>query len=256
MTNNKLVINNVSCFYDNGKFKAIEDISFSVSAGTISVIIGPSGSGKSTLLRAIAGIEKPSLGNVILNGEELSPKTKKIGFVPQNYGLFPWCTVEENILLGIKIKSKIKNKIDDEIILKMNNLMDSLGILEFSKRYPKELSGGQQQRVSLARAFLLNADVLLMDEPFSALDAITREETQDIFVSLWEKHKLLTVLVTHDVNEALYLGNNIIVMSKNGHILKILDNPFFGNREQTEDKNFMEMQKKTRKLIEQAGTII
>lgn len=252
MTNNGLFVDNISLSYDNGKVKAIKDISFEVSAGTVLVIIGPSGSGKSTLLRAIAGIEKVSVGNIFLNGENLSPKTKKIGFVPQNYGLFPWCTVEENILLGVRIK----NKINDKIIIKMNNFMENLGILEFAKRYPRELSGGQQQRVSLARAFLLDADALLMDEPFSALDAITREETQDIFLSLWEKHKLLTILVTHDVQEALYLGKKIIVLSKNGRILKELNNPFFGNREQIYDQNFAEMRKKIRELIQEAGTNI
>jgi len=245
-------LDNVSCVYDGGKVKVIENISFSVSSGTVLVIIGPSGSGKSTLLKTIAGIEKASLGKIFLNGEILSQKDKKIGFVPQNYGLFPWCTVEENILLGVKIK----NKINEKVILKMNNLMENLGILEFKNRYPKELSGGQQQRVSLARAFLLEADALLMDEPFSALDAITREETQNIFLNLWEKQKLLTILVTHDVEEALYLGKNIIVLSKNGRILENLQNPFFGNREQIYDKDFIEMRKKIRELIQKAGKYI
>ena len=245
-------MDNVSCVYDGGKVKVIENISFSVSSGTVLVIIGPSGSGKSTLLKTIAGIEKASFGKIFLNGEILSQKDKKIGFVPQNYGLFPWCTVEENILLGVKIK----NKINEKVILKMNNLMENLGILEFKNRYPKELSGGQQQRVSLARAFLLEADALLMDEPFSALDAITREETQNIFLNLWEKQKLLTILVTHDVEEALYLGKNIIVLSKNGRILENLQNPFFGNREQIYDKDFIEMRKKIRELIQKAGTDI
>lgn len=245
-------MDNVSCVYDGGKVKVIENISFSVSSGTVLVIIGPSGSGKSTLLKTIAGIEKASFGKIFLNGEILSQKDKKIGFVPQNYGLFPWCTVEENILLGVKIK----NKINEKVIIKMNNLMENLGILEFKNRYPKELSGGQQQRVSLARAFLLEADALLMDEPFSALDAITREETQNIFLNLWEKQKLLTILVTHDVEEALYLGKNIIVLSKNGRILENLQNPFFGNREQIYDKDFIEMRKKIRELIQKAGTDI
>ena len=245
-------MDNVSCVYDGGKVKVIENISFSVSSGTVLVIIGPSGSGKSTLLKTIAGIEKASFGKIFLNGEILSQKDKKIGFVPQNYGLFPWCTVEENILLGVKIK----NKINEKVILKMNNLMENLGILQFKNRYPKELSGGQQQRVSLARAFLLEADALLMDEPFSALDAITREETQNIFLNLWEKQKLLTILVTHDVEEALYLGKNIIVLSKNGRILENLQNPFFGNREQIYDKDFIEMRKKIRELIQKAGKYI
>lgn len=252
MTNKGIFLDNVSCVYDGGKVKVIENISFGVLSGTVSVIIGPSGSGKSTLLKTIAGIEKASVGSIYLDGEILSPKTKKIGFVPQNYGLFPWRTVEENILLGVKIK----NKINDKVILKMNELMGNLGILEFKKRYPKELSGGQQQRVSLARAFLLGADALLMDEPFSALDAITREETQNIFLNLWEKQKLLTILVTHDVEEALYLGKNIIVLSKNGRILENLNNPFFGNREQIYNKNFVEMRKKIRELIQRAGTDI
>lgn len=251
MTNN-LIVKNVSLSYDNGKVSAIENVSFSVSADTVCVIIGPSGSGKSTLLRTIAGIEKNFDGNIFLGEEKLSPKTKKIGFVPQNYGLYPWLTVKENILIGVKIKEKI----DDNIISKMNNIMESLGIFDFRHRFPRELSGGQQQRVSLARAFLLDADLLLMDESFSALDAITREETQNIFLSLWEKHKLITVLVTHDVEEALYLGKTIIVLSKKGRIWEILNNPFFGNREEIHNKNFIDMRAKIREHIQKAGADI
>lgn len=252
MKNNSLVIQDVSLSYDNGKILAIENISFSVSADTVCVIIGPSGSGKSTLLRTIAGIEKNFDGNIFLGREKLSPKNKKIGFVPQNYGLYPWRTVEENILIGVKIKSEI----NDDIILKMNSIMESLGIFDFRHRFPGELSGGQQQRVSLARAFLLNADLLLMDEPFSALDAITREETQNIFLSLWKKNKLITILVTHDVDEALYLGKTIIVLSKKGRIWEILNNPFFGNREEIYNKNFIDMRARIREHIQKAGADI
>lgn len=251
MTNNGLFIDRVSVSYDNGKTIAIDNVSLKIPNGVALCIIGPSGSGKSTLLRSVAGIEKIFSGNIYLNGEKLSPKNQKIGFVPQNYGLFPWASVEENILLGVKIKREVLN---ESKMRKLDALMESLGILEFRKRFPKELSGGEQQRVSLARAFLLSADVLLMDEPFSALDAITREESQDVFLKLWEKHKITTLFVTHDVEEALYLGEKIVILSNNGHILKELENPFFGSRKYKTQEDFFSLRTKIRELIQKAGT--
>ena len=167
-------------------------------------MIGPSGCGKSTLLNVLAGLQKNYQGLVQINGANPSPKKQTIGFIPQNYGLLPWLTVKENILLGLKIKKEAKQGLPQ-------NLVDNLGLSNLLNRYPNNLSGGQQQRVSLARAFALKADLLLMDEPFSALDAITREEMQDVFIDLWQKQKVSTILVTHYVEEALYLGQKIIV---------------------------------------------
>ena len=189
-------------FVQYGKQNILENISLNLPTGAVCAVIGPSGCGKSTLLNVLAGLNRSYSGNVLIDGGAPSPKTQTIGFIPQNYGLLPWLKVRENIMLGLKIKRKGRAKLPQELIA-------SLGLDKLLERYPKELSGGQQQRVSLARAFALNADLLLMDEPFSALDAITREEMQDVFINLWQKQKVTTVLVTHYVEEALYLGQKI-----------------------------------------------
>lgn len=250
MTSDGIFVDRVTLSYDGGQVTPVKNISLAIPEGTVLAMIGPSGSGKSTLLRGIAGIEKPAKGDIFLNGEKISPKKQKIGFVPQNYGLLPWKSVEENILIGVRIKDSLNG----DVLSKMNELMENLGILEFRHRFPKEISGGQQQRVSLARAFLLNADALLMDEPFSALDAITREETQDVFLSLWKKQKITTLFVTHDVEEALYLGQRIVVLSNEGKILREIDNPFFGSREGKLQEEFFKMRSKIRELIQKAGS--
>jgi NitT/TauT family transport system ATP-binding protein len=220
-------LKDVSVVYqsDDAQCTALKDISLTIPLGSTCAIIGPSGSGKSTVLKVIAGIIKDFSGEVLIGGEKASAKTQCIGFMPQNYGLLPWKTVEENIFLGAKIKRR-QTKIDKS---KLRSIMHQLGIDGLEKRYPKELSGGQQQRVSLARIFLLKPDVLLMDEPFSALDAITREEIQDIFLKIRQKHNMTTVLVTHYVEEAVYLGEKIVIMAANaGKINCVIDNPLFG----------------------------
>ncbi len=243
-------IQHLSVGYDEGRFKALLDISLTVPDGTACAVIGPSGCGKSTLLRVIAGLQKPTKGTVLIGGERVNPKKQKIGFVPQNYGLLPWRTVEENILLGCRIRREV----EEDTMERMQLMMGQLGIRGLGDRYPKELSGGQQQRVSLARSFLLRTDVLLMDEPFSALDAITREDMQEVFLELWQKHAVTTMLVTHYVEEALYLGQKIVLMSSYpGRIYKILDNPLFGSSEKRRQPEFFAMGQTIRDLIKEMG---
>ena len=223
-------INNLSVFYDSKKeiVKALGPISFEVNSEEICAIIGPSGCGKTTLLNVLAGIVKKYEGEIFLNDEKLNPHIHNIGYIPQNFGLLPWKTVEENCLLPLKIK---KEKIDNEVIKNMNSMMDRLNITNLKKRYPKELSGGQKQRISIVRSFLMNQDLLLMDEPFSALDAIIREEAQELFLDIWNERKRNIFFVTHSIDEALYMGKKIIVMSNTpGHIIEIIDNKLFNNK--------------------------
>ena len=239
---------NLTVRYMSGQenYTALKDISLSIPDGEICVIIGPSGCGKSTLLQVTAGILKQYEGQVSLDGQPICPTKQKIGFMPQNYGLLPWKTVEENVQLGIKIKKSAK-KIRSEQI---NDMLQQLGLQGLEKRYPGELSGGQQQRVGLARTFLLRPDVLLMDEPFSALDAITREEMQDVFFKLWKKYEVTTILVTHYVEEALYLGQKIVILSANpGRISEIIDNPLFGSSDIRCQPEFFQMGRELRDLI-------
>lgn len=238
-------IENLFVQYD--KQNILENISLELETGSVCAVIGPSGCGKSTLLNVLAGLNRNYTGNVLINKAVPSPKKQTIGFIPQNYGLLPWLKVKDNIMLGLTIKHKSRAKLPQ-------NLITSLRLDKLLERYPKELSGGQQQRVSLARAFALNADLLLMDEPFSALDAITREEMQDVFINLWQKQNVTTVLVTHYVEEALYLGQKIVVMTNSpGKIYKTIDNPLFADRNFRERIQFAQLSRQLRIYLAKAG---
>lgn len=204
------------------KIKALDNLSINIDEGDICTIIGPSGCGKSTLLHVLSGIHKSYEGTVLIHGNKVDSKTNRIGLVLQNYGLLPWKNVEDNVSLALKIKGGS----DEEY---KNYIIDKLGLRSMIRRYPKELSGGQKQRVAIARAFVLKPELLLMDEPFSALDAITREEMQELFLRLWKENKVTTVFITHSVDEALYLGRKIIVLSPSpGKVVKIIENKVFG----------------------------
>lgn len=243
-------IKDLSVVYQSSQetYTALKDIQLSIPMGGTCAIIGPSGSGKSTLLKVMAGIITNFTGTVEIDGDAVAPVRQKIGFIPQNYGLLPWKNVYQNICLGLKIKNK-QVKIDKNSV---DFIMKQLGIDSLGQRYPGELSGGQQQRVSLARAFLLKPDLLLMDEPFSALDAITREEIQDLFLEVWKKHAVSTVLVTHYVEEAVYLGQKIVILSTEpGRISKIIDNPLFGEADIRNKREFFELSLQLRNFIKE-----
>lgn len=221
---------------DKKCMQVLHDINMHVEKGGICSVIGPSGCGKSTLLKIIAGLLHDYDGTAMIDGVSVDPKRQRVGFMPQNYGLLPWKTVRENVELGGRIRHERVRENETA------SMMQRLGIDAFSERYPKELSGGQQQRVGLARAFLLRPDVLLMDEPFSALDAITREEMQEVFLSLWHEQHVTTVLVTHYVEEALYLGQRIVILADApGRIAEVLDNPLFGCIDQRNKVEFFRM---------------
>lgn len=242
-------IKDLSVFYESKKekVKALGPISINIEDEDICVIIGPSGCGKTTLLNTLAGIIKNYEGEVLLDNKELNPHSHNIGFIPQNFGLLPWKTVEENCLLPFKIK---KIKIDEEIINKMDFMLKRLSISDFKKRYPSELSGGQKQRVSIVRSFLNNPDMLLMDEAFSALDAIIREEAQELFLEIWNENKRNTFFVTHSIDEAIYMGKKIIIMSNTpGEIIKVIDNKLFNNKDYKKSENYSNMFTQIKNLI-------
>ncbi len=230
-----------------GKVNILNEINLNLKNAEIAALIGPSGCGKSTLLNILAGLNKNYTGEVSINGQKPNPKKQIIGFIPQNYGLLPWLKVKENIMLGLEIKKKNTADLPAKLI-------DNLGLSNLLDRYPKELSGGQRQRVSLARTFALKTDLLLMDEPFSALDAITREEIQDVFINLWQEQKVTSVFVTHYVEEALYLGKKIIVMTNiPSGIYKIIDNPLFADKNFREKTEFTSLSKMLRDYLKKAG---
>lgn len=227
-----LLLKNVSINYKKKKeiINVINNLSLQIEQGESVVILGASGCGKSTLVNALAGTIASESGDIVYVKEEISkplnPKIHKIGIIPQNCGLLPWKTVKENCLLPLKIRKEQVNESRSKEITTIYNSLDIEGLLY---KYPKELSGGQAQRAAIARAFILRPDLLLMDEPFSALDEITREEARELYLKIWKQHKTTTVLVTHSIEEALYLGNRIIVMGTDkGNIKYQIDNPYFG----------------------------
>jgi len=225
MISDMIKIKNLSVCYKGKKVNAIENVNINIEKGQICTVVGPSGVGKSTILKVLAGIIKNYEGESTIDGEEVNPTIHSIGFIPQNYGLVEWKTIKQNIYLSAKVKNGTKN-IDNEFYKK---LLDKLNIGKQEKCYPRNLSGGEKQRVSIARAFLLKPKLLLMDEPFSALDVVTREDARRLFLDVWNEHKVTTILVTHDIKEAIYLGQKIIVMSSSpGEIVKCINNDLFG----------------------------
>src|SRR6478672_12304755 len=200
-----LELQNLSKTYPNG-VRALDGISLSVGAGEIVAIVGSSGCGKSTLLRAISGLDRPSRGRVLLDGESVTSPHEKIGIVFQEPRLLPWLTVAGNVGFGIEDRPK------HERAERVAHALDRVGLSEKANMWPRELSGGQAQRVAIARALVPRPQVLLLDEPFSALDAFTRVDLQDHLLTLWNEFKPTLVMVTHDVEEAIALADRIVVM--------------------------------------------
>ena len=188
------------------ELKVLSDISLAVKKGEFVSVIGVSGCGKSTLLRIIGGLESLSEGEVLVNGSPVKKPSKKVGFVFQDHRLLPWLTVKENIRFALDTKSKDA----DAIIEKYLTLVNLEG---FQDAYPSQLSGGMAQRVAIARALANQPDILLLDEPFGALDAITRISMQQELQKIWKKENITMILITHDIAEAVYLGERVVVMS-------------------------------------------
>ena len=196
-----------------GDFAALDDVSIEIPAGSLTSLLGPSGSGKSTLLRAIAGLDDLDSGTIVINGDDVSgasPQKRDIGFVFQHYAAFKHLTVRDNIAFGLKIRKRSKKDID----AKVDELLDIVGLTVFQKRFPAQLSGGQRQRMALARALAVDPKVLLLDEPFGALDAKVREDLRKWLRRLHEDMQVTTVLVTHDQQEALDVSDRIAVLNK------------------------------------------
>jgi NitT/TauT family transport system ATP-binding protein len=203
----------------------LDNISFEVSKGDTLSIIGPSGCGKTTLLQILGGLLPATDGRVSIDGEDIHKPRKKTTFIFQDFGLLPWETAEENAGLSMRIKGIGKPERQQTVGL----LFDDLGISGQKHSYPVQLSGGEKQRVAIARSLAVNPDLLLMDEPFSALDAMTREKLQDIILAKWRERKFTAIIVTHNIEEAVFLGRRIMIMGdKPAKIKNIIDNPGFG----------------------------
>ena len=214
---NGIVVRGVNKRY--GDFVALDNVDFDVPTGSLTALLGPSGSGKSTLLRAIAGLDQPDTGTITINGRDVTrvpPQRREIGFVFQHYAAFKHMTVRDNVAFGLKIRRRPKA----EIAEKVNHLLEVVGLSGFQGRYPSQLSGGQRQRMALARALAVDPHVLLLDEPFGALDARVREDLQAWLRRLHDEVHVTTVLVTHDQAEALDVADRIAVL-KDGRIEQV-----------------------------------
>ncbi|NGZ82652.1 ABC transporter ATP-binding protein [Duganella aceris] len=188
---------------------ALQDINLEIPQGQFVCLLGPSGCGKSTLLNAVAGFAPPTSGSITADGQLVTAPGPERGMVFQEYALFPWMTVADNIAFGLEIKGMAKA----EIAVIVDQLLKMLSLQDFRNRYPKDLSGGMRQRVAIARVLALDSPIMLMDEPFGALDALTRRNLQDELLRLWAELKKTIIFVTHSIEEAIYLADRIVVMT-------------------------------------------
>lgn len=195
-----------------------------IPGNTTCAIIGPSGCGKTTLLYILAGLLAPAGGEVRINGQAVNGIRKSTGLILQDFGLLPWKTVWDNTALGLRAR-----RLDcDTVSNKVSVILDELGIAEHKHKFPNQLSGGQKQRVAIARTLVTEPDLLLLDEASSSLDEITREAIQNLILKLIKKRSITMVMVTHSIEEAVFLGQKIVVMKKAG-ISSVIENPYFGD---------------------------
>lgn len=219
VASSKIIAQHIDKIYTSGKksTKAIENVSIDIQDNDFVCVVGPSGCGKSTILRMLAGLDFPTAGDIIVNDKRVTGPGPDRGMVFQTYTLFPWMNVEDNIKFGLKIKKMPKNE-QQEIT---DRYLDIIGLKKFAKAYPKELSGGMKQRVAIARALANQPEVLLMDEPFGALDPHTKSMMQLLMREIWENDHPTVVFITHDIDEAVFLANKIYVMSaRPGKVIK------------------------------------
>lgn len=220
----KLKIENVSKYYKTKKkgkgkpkkFLALQDLNLEIQNGEFLVVVGPSGCGKSTFLDIVAGLSKPSEGNILIDNKKVVGPALDRGIVFQGYALLPWRTVQSNVEYGLEIK-KIPPA---ERAVISGEFLQLVGLENFKNSYPHELSGGMRQRVAIARSLAYDPQVLLMDEPFAAVDAQTREVLQDELLRIWEKTHKTIVFITHSIDEAIYLGDRVAVMTANPGTIK------------------------------------
>jgi NitT/TauT family transport system ATP-binding protein len=223
-------------FISHGR-SAFKDISFFVAQGEFVALIGPSGCGKSTLLHIMAGLSQPTEGSVSVNSVAIHEPRPDMMFVFQQYtkSIFPWKTVLENVLLGVKYRSNGSRQELERLCLRH---LELVGLGRYPHYYPYQLSGGMQQRVAIARALARRPELLLMDEPFSALDAMMRVELQDLLLKLWDEIGLTILFVTHDLDEALYLAQRVIVMSASpGTVADVVNVPLRYPRDQVQTRS-------------------
>ena len=223
-----------------GEVVALNGVNFDIKENEFICVIGPSGCGKSTLLNIIAGLLEPTAGQILVDGKPIQGTGTDRGVVFQQYALFPWLTVKKNVEFGLKLKGLSKDECDS-IAMKYLKMVE---LEKFADSYPKELSGGMKQRVAIARAYAMNPEVLLMDEPFGALDAQTRTQLQTELLKAWQEENKTCFFVTHDIEEAIVLATRVVIMSaRPGRIKEVvdIDIPYPGDQETKMSERFIEL---------------
>jgi len=236
-----------------GKVTALQAVDFEVRQREFISVIGPSGCGKSTLIRILAGLETPSSGAVHIDRQTVTGPGADRGMVFQGYTLFPWLTVKKNVMFGLKMKGIKKAKAEQQAM----EWLDLVGLTEFAHHYPAQLSGGMKQRVAIARALANEPRILLMDEPFGALDAQTRASMQAHLLKIWERVDVTILFITHDLDEAIYLSDRVVVLGANpGRVLEVIDVPVARSRnpEQFLSGHFLATKKRLEQLINHRET--
>ena len=239
----KVQIKAVEKIYEgrNGKSVALNGVNLDIYDNEFICVVGPSGCGKSTLLNIIAGLHKPTSGEILVDGKKVEGTGVDRGVVFQQYALFPWLTVKKNVEFGLTLKKGLTKQEIEETAMKYIKMVD---LEKFVNSYPKELSGGMKQRVAIARAYAVNPSLLLMDEPFGALDAQTRTQLQTELLRTWEEEKKTCFFITHDVEESILLASKVVVMSaRPGRIKEIIDIdiPYPRNQETKMTPRFIEL---------------
>lgn len=248
----RIVFDHVSVTFptSTGMLSVVEDVSFAVRDGEFVTLVGPSGCGKTTMLNIVAGFIKPSRGCVTLDGAPISGPGSDRGVIFQEYGIFPWLTVEKNIAFGLKLRANLRTGKERADICE--RYLTLMGLYEFRNAYPKTLSGGMRQRLALARAYAVAPQFLLMDEPFGALDAQTRAAMQNLLLEVLQKEGKTVMLITHSVEEAIYLSSRVVVVSaRPSRIRRIFEIPFPYPRTERlhEDARFLELRSQIRDLV-------
>jgi NitT/TauT family transport system ATP-binding protein len=251
-------LNDISFIYPSGA-AIFRDFSWRVERGETWAIIGPSGCGKSTLLYLIAGLRRPIGGQVLVDNQIISRPRPKTGLILQDYGLLPWATVRDNAALGLDIRRFYgpdgKHSPTDESLTdkaaRVDYWLERLGIDHVAQQYPSQISGGQRQRTAIARTLALNPDLLLMDEPFGALDALTREDLQRLTLELGAERHLTTVIVTHNIDEAVFMGQRILVMTQPPITeALVVNNPQAGTPGYRRQESFFQQCNRLREMLE------
>lgn len=221
-TDRKIQVRDITKLYEVGgkRFEALGGVSLDVAENEFVTVVGPSGCGKSTLMNILGGLDEPTSGSAVVDGKEVRGPSPERGIIFQQYALFPWLTVRQNVEFGLKT-ARVPA---DERRRTAQHFIEMVGLADFADSLPKTLSGGMKQRCAIARAYAMNPSILLMDEPFGALDALSRVRMQEHLLETWEQDRRTIVFITHDVDEAAFLANRVVVMAaRPGRIHRIID---------------------------------